>query len=197
MTIDADSPNIECDRYWFLTWTTYGTWLPGDPRGFVSDVMQDDGSKVRHNIPGTEYDADMPILTEHAQAKLKGEPVRLDIQQADVLFAQIEETAGYRKWRLFAVAIMANHCHLVVGVTGDPEPNTLLRDFKSYGSRALSQHSEKPVSGRWWTKSGSTRKLPDDAAVLSAVQYTVDQDYPLLIWVTDVPELNLRKGRIV
>jgi hypothetical protein len=23
------------DRYWFLTWTTYGTWLPGDVRGSV------------------------------------------------------------------------------------------------------------------------------------------------------------------
>ena len=26
------------DRYWLLTWTTYGTWLPGDARGFVSNV---------------------------------------------------------------------------------------------------------------------------------------------------------------
>jgi hypothetical protein len=25
-------------RYWFLIWTTYGTWLPGDDRGFVSPV---------------------------------------------------------------------------------------------------------------------------------------------------------------
>ena len=21
-------------KYWLVTWTTYGTWLPGDPRGF-------------------------------------------------------------------------------------------------------------------------------------------------------------------
>jgi hypothetical protein len=26
------------DRYWLLTRTTYGTWLPGDVRGFVSRV---------------------------------------------------------------------------------------------------------------------------------------------------------------
>src|SRR5947209_816005 len=30
------------DRYWFLTWTTYGTWLPGDARGFVGRVWSAD-----------------------------------------------------------------------------------------------------------------------------------------------------------
>lgn len=28
-------PNLRC---WLLTWTTYGTWLPGEDRGFVSPV---------------------------------------------------------------------------------------------------------------------------------------------------------------
>ena len=46
------------DRYWLLTWTTYGTWLPGDQRGFVSNVPNGSGPEVRHNIPGTPYDAD-------------------------------------------------------------------------------------------------------------------------------------------
>jgi hypothetical protein len=31
------------DRFWLLTWTTYGTWLPGDERGFVSEVRDDSG----------------------------------------------------------------------------------------------------------------------------------------------------------
>jgi hypothetical protein len=22
------------DKYWLVTWVTYGSWLPGDPRGF-------------------------------------------------------------------------------------------------------------------------------------------------------------------
>ncbi len=29
---------LTMDRYWFLTWTTYGPWLPGDRRGFVGPV---------------------------------------------------------------------------------------------------------------------------------------------------------------
>jgi hypothetical protein len=26
------------DRYWLITWTCYGTWLPGARQGFVSHV---------------------------------------------------------------------------------------------------------------------------------------------------------------
>jgi hypothetical protein len=41
------------DRYWFLTSTTYGNWLPGDPRGFVSGVIDEREGKVIHNQPMT------------------------------------------------------------------------------------------------------------------------------------------------
>lgn len=48
------------DRYWLLTSTTYGTWLPGDERGFVSPVPELAGPSKRHNQPGTEYDENVP-----------------------------------------------------------------------------------------------------------------------------------------
>jgi len=31
---------MEADS-WLLTWTTYGTWLPGDERGFVGNVVEE------------------------------------------------------------------------------------------------------------------------------------------------------------
>ncbi len=197
MQLSKLEPRIQCDRYWLLTWTMYGNWLPGDKRGFVSNVRDDDGPEVRHNIPGTEFDADMPDLEEHARSRLIGDPVRIDGQQAEALFAQFEETVAYRGWRLLAVAIMANHCHVVIGVPEDPEPKVLLQSLKSYGSRALNCKWAYPESGTWWTESGSKRKLPDDTAVLAAIQYVVDQEFPLLIWTTEVPELNFKGGRIV
>ncbi len=48
------------DRYWLLTWTCYGHWLPGDSRGFVGNVLNDLGERVVHNLPGTPYAADVP-----------------------------------------------------------------------------------------------------------------------------------------
>ena len=171
------------DRYWLLTSTTYGNWLPGDPRGFVSAVHEGQGTKVLHNQPMTEYDRDIPGLREFAQCQLKGAPITLNSQQANVIFPQLHETATHRKWELRAVGIMAKHMHIVVGVLGDPDPGKVLGDFKSYASRALNKKWGTLESGTWWTEKGSKRKLRDDAAVLAAIEYVRNQANPLLIWI--------------
>jgi hypothetical protein len=146
------------DRYWLLTSTTYGAWLPGDRRGFVSNVREGPGPEVRHNIPGTPVDEDMPGLEEHARSKLKGPPIFFALEHAEALLEQFQETAKYRGWTLLAVAIMSNHFHIVVAVSGDPDPGTLLGDFKSYGSRKLNRRWGKPPSETWWTGGGVEAK---------------------------------------
>jgi REP element-mobilizing transposase RayT len=109
--------------------------------------------------------------------------VRLTRPQAAAVCDQFLETALFRGWDLRAVAVMANHVHLVVGVPGDPEPDSLLRDFKSYASRRLNcQFGRQP---RWWTQSGSTRILPNQEATESAVEYVKAQEYPLVVWVAE------------
>jgi len=173
---------MNCDRFWLLTWTTYGTWLPGDRRGFVSNVADDDGSGVRFNQPSTPYTRDVRPLREFAIAQ-SGEPVLLTAEQAATALEQFRDTAAYRGWTLFAAAVMRNHIHLVVGVLGDPEPETLLRDFKSYASRKLNETFGR--RDRWWTESGSRRKLPDWNAVVAASRYVENQDYPLAVWVCE------------
>jgi REP element-mobilizing transposase RayT len=185
------------DRYWLLTSSTYGSRLPGDERGFVCPLRDESGQRIIHNIPGTPYDADLPALKQYAEQLLKCDPIRFTLVQAEALWSQFLETAGYRGWQLLAVGIMANHIHLVVGVPGDPDPKKILGDFKSYGSRALNRHWGKPVSGTWWAEKGSKRKLPDQNAVLAAVKYVIDQEYPLVIWTAPIPELALVGGRVV
>jgi REP element-mobilizing transposase RayT len=173
------------DRYWLLTWTTYGTWLPGDERGFVSNVRAASGAGVRHNLPGAPCDAGIPELRQYMEARLKCPPIYLHADQAAALLDQFQETARYRSWLLTAAAIMRNHVHLVVGVPGDPDPSDLLGDLKSYGSRALNRRWGKPASGTWWTEAGSKRKLPNEAAVLGAIQYVRGQANPLVVSVME------------
>ncbi len=175
------------DRYWLLTWTTYATWLVGDARGFVSEIRDRNGSKVLHNVPGEPYDADLPELLQYVRDHLKGDPVYLTAAQAEVLIEQFRETAQHRRWELLAAAVMANHAHLVVGVLGDPAPAKLLIDFKAYATRALKKKWPLPQSGRFWTQSGSKRKLRDDAAVKAAVEYVRNQEYPLAIYTAYPP----------
>src|SRR5437899_10278967 len=110
------------DRYWLLTITWYGNRLPGDARGFVGRVWDhrsddpDEITRITHNLPGTPCDEDMPGLEEASRTMMKGPPVWLTIEQADVLLGQIQETAGFRGWAVYAVAILVDHFHIVVGV---------------------------------------------------------------------------------
>src|SRR5262245_29653151 len=141
------------DRYWLLTWTTYGTWLPGDRRGFVSPVRDESGQQVLHNTPDEPCDADPPLLQAYAGSIMTADAVRLNLLQAGAIAEQVRETAHHRGWRLLALAVMNNHVHVVVGVLGDPDPEKLLGDFKAWATRRLNAGWGRRE--RWWTQSGS------------------------------------------
>jgi REP element-mobilizing transposase RayT len=177
-----------------MTWVPYGTWLPGDERGFVSTVRDGDGPRIRHNIPGTPVDTALRGLRQAARAQMRGEPIYLKLEQAEALLAQFQETATHRSWLLLAVAVMANHIHVVVGVPGDPPPEDILGDFKSYGSRKLNRRWGKPKSETWWAESGSKRKLPNEDAVVAAIVYVRDQEHPLVVWLSPEALAMLGEG---
>jgi REP element-mobilizing transposase RayT len=107
----------------------------------------------------------------------------LNLQHAESLLGQFQETAAHRDWLLRAVSIMANHFHLVIQVPGDPDPRRVLADLKAYGTRALNRVFEAPLSETWWTTRGSKRKLANERAVTCAINYVLyKQSNPLVVW---------------
>ena len=174
------------DRVWFLTWTTYGTWLPGDDRGFVSPTFASPKPGARRNQLGTAFDRGGDDLQTQARTNLKGKPIWLSPEQATVIRHQIDETAMYRGWTILAGAIMSNHVHLVIGVSGDPDPMAMMRDFKSYASRRLNQTFARPDSGTWWTEQGSKRRVRDRSHVDAVMDYVKHQLRPLIVWNNEV-----------
>jgi REP element-mobilizing transposase RayT len=170
------------DRYWLLTWTCYGHWLPGDERGFVGNIRDLAGAQIVHNIPGTPYDADIKPLEAWVRQHMTGSPVTLEQAEAEALIAQYEETTRIRCWSLEAASVMHNHTHIVVGVPGDPDPQSILETLKSWATRAMKRLRPLPQSGTFWTAKGSKRKLADEAAVRAAVIYVVKkQPNPLAL----------------
>jgi REP element-mobilizing transposase RayT len=176
-------------RHWLLSNTTYGTWLPGSPRGSVTSVRDQrpgdslDDIRLEHDLPGEPWEPELPGLARHARELLKGPPIQLHVEQAAALLNQFQETATYRGRPLHAVAIMHNHFHLVVEVPDDPDPQRLLADFKAYGSRRLNRIFGPRPSETWWTTNGSKRILKDAAAIQSAIHYVLfKQPGPLVVW---------------
>jgi REP element-mobilizing transposase RayT len=183
-------------RFWLLTNTTYGAWLPGDTRGSVTSVRDlrpgDPITSVRieHDRPGEAWEKSLPGIHRSAQKLMKGPPIYLNVMQAEALLQQFQETAQYRKWVLHAVSIMANHFHIVVEVPDDPDPGKVLADFKAYGTRKLNRDFGEPLSETWWTSRGSKRKLPDLRAVESAVRYVLyKQEFALVVWSKELGRL--------
>jgi len=177
------------DRYWFFTWRTYGTWLPGD-HGFVGYYRALTGDKVSDNEVDGDFAEPIPALAAYAARLLKSEPVSLTLEHARILLPQFHETAQVRGWQIDAVAILTTHVHIVFGVPGDPDPSKMLGDWKSYGSRSLNRSLGKRP-GEWWADNGSKRPLKTDFRRWAANRYVRDQENPLLVWLSNEAQLLL------
>ena len=171
-------------RYWFMTSTFYGNWLPGDPRGSVSTRHSIDGDEILNNVFGDAFDRPMPRMEEFSQKLMKGPPVRLNLEQSRLVMHQFCETSSFRGWHLTAAAIMHNHMHWIVAAPEADLPADIFRDYKAYASRKLTHHYGRPPSGTWWTEGGSKRLLVNEAAIAEVTEYVAAQRNPLVIWVS-------------
>ena len=97
---------------YFITFTTYGTWLHGRNPGSV-----DRG----HNVPGTAFvPADADLESARRQA-MRQDPYLLDEPQRAVVLRTIREVTAHRGWKLWAAHVRSNHVHVVVTADCRPE----------------------------------------------------------------------------
>ena len=73
----------------FITWTTYGTWLPGDERGWIE-------YRRGWQLPD-------PVTKLEAKARMTEDACILDPQERAVVEATIAEHCAKRGWELHAV----------------------------------------------------------------------------------------------
>src|SRR5262245_51221982 len=106
-----------------ITWTCYGTWLPGDARGYVSNTLLPQGGfQHKENRPGTTCTRDDPYTRDRARARMKQEPVYLSTVEAFIAAETIAQAALKRGWRIVRGAFMANHVHVLLQGCPDDGP---------------------------------------------------------------------------
>ena len=149
-----------------ITWTTYGTWLSGDTRGWVKSGVG--------GIQGPD-----PVLEQHARGEMVEPAVILSAEQREIVDATIRRHCDIRGWELHAVNVRTNHVHLVV--TGNRGADEMMNELKAWCSRKLSDHAglTKAVAGKagrrhWFTEHGSTKPIFDDAYLQNAIQYVLE-----------------------
>ncbi|MGL6076709.1 MAG: transposase [Fimbriiglobus sp.] len=149
---------------YFITFSTYGSWLHGRATGSVD---------LKNNAPGTQFLQANPALERQSRAKMRQEPYLLDPRRRQVVLKTILEVAAHRKWHLWAVHVRSNHVHVVV--TADCKPEKVMIDLKAWASRRLrEQFDESPDRDRW-TEHGSTQWLNDEEDFQTVVKYVLDE----------------------
>jgi REP element-mobilizing transposase RayT len=142
---------------YFITCVTYGTWLPGDDRGWVEYHR---GWKLPD-----------PARHLEAEAKMNEDACILNLPQRTAVNLQVRETCDYRGWTLHAVNCRSNHMHIVVTA-----PNTSSRkvriDLKAWATRRLKKFD--PSRDNWWAERGSIRWLFDAEGLEATIFYTLD-----------------------
>lgn len=125
-----------------VTTTTYGTWLPGELRGYVENGII---------LPGN------PKLFEHASGLMKAEPVFLNDDEQVTLFDAIKRAADEFQYTLLAVSIESWHAHWLID-HGFDKVETMVGRLKTRMRQALGR-------GRIWTNGYDARYCFDRGAV--------------------------------
>lgn len=144
-----------------LTWTTYGTWLPGDERGWI---LRGKGVQTQNHI------------VEDSARREMTEPVcTLDAEQRQLVHQTIVDHCSHRAWHLFVTNVRTNHVHVVVKSDRDPED---VRDqLKAWCTRKLKDLQRirgEPQRIKWWTERGSQRYIGDEESLEAAILYVRD-----------------------
>ncbi len=174
--LDGSTAFLEPDpdsAAWLLTWTTYGSWLPGDTRGFVSRRPGEDAAHVIRNIPGTLYDADQKDVEDAARERMQGTPVTLERAHALTALGAFVEAARNHNIRFLALSIMPDHVHLLC--QGAQSGSELMQLFKGVSARHLGQAHQLAGAPRWWTKASSKRYIRKGEDLQPAVAYVRQQ----------------------
>lgn len=142
----------------FITWTTYGAWLPGDNRGW------------RKWNSGQQQPR--PLLEEWCRDQMKEEPAILGDAQRVKVEEVCRQHSEIRGWRLHAISVRSNHVHIVV--TADAAPAKVRDQFKANATRVLRQEPDSITNEKIWTRGGDIQFIDGEDALERVIVYVTE-----------------------
>jgi REP element-mobilizing transposase RayT len=139
----------------FITWPTYGTWLPGDARGWT---------EWHHGwqLPNKN-------LEDDCRTSMTEEQCLLTNLEREIVVQQIFETCKQRGWHHYVSDCRSNHVHVVLNAA-NTKPDKIRADIKAWCTRRLRERS-RPERVNWWAERGSIRYVWDEDSLSNVVLY--------------------------
>jgi len=136
----------------FITWTTYGTWLQGDERGYVKNTKT--------------YTGNTALRQANIEARSR-DPVWLSAEQRRVIDKAIRKEASSRNHRIYAMTVERDHVHLIIkympGSIG-----TIVAYYKTAGRIVLKTVG---YTGKLWTTGYDKRFCFDQQTLQKRIAY--------------------------
>ena len=140
---------------YMITWTTYGTWLQGDKRGYVKDgkILQKNDALLQANLKS-----------------LKNPATRFDTEQRALVRRAILEKAQEIRQQICAIAVCSSHVHIVAERTNE----SIEKVVSYYKNAARIALRGRGFIGRVWTKGFDKRFRFDRQELQSKITYVKD-----------------------
>jgi len=137
---------------YMVTWTTYGTWLQGEDKGYVKNgkVLGESRNLRKSNIE-----------------RLSQKAVRLGAREKRVVREAILEKARQVGQRILAIAVHSNHVHIVL----DYDERGVERLVSRYKNAAYFALRKNGFVGRLWTRGYDKRYCFEEKALQDRIDY--------------------------
>jgi len=135
-----------------ITWTTYGTWLQGDKRGYVKNGII---------LPANDK------LKSANQKQQKFQTVKLNPSQKHIVRKAILQEAQKINQKILAIAVCSNHVHIVAKVSSESIEKIVHR-YKRLATFVLRKAG---LSGKVWSKGFDKRFCFTDKDIEQKVNY--------------------------
>lgn len=154
--------------WWHVMWHTYGTWLPGDPRGFRNrDHRIHSSGDYKHRPPSGEHAG----LHRYAREVSRPEIVLRSYATRQTIALSLHRLCIECDCFPIAIAVCRVHVHLLAEIPSEKNCfDRIVTKLKTKSSASIS--SELP--GRVWAR-GDKRVLKKDRdAQLGCFRYILD-----------------------
>jgi len=135
-----------------ITWTTYGSWLQGEKKGYVKH-----GVTYKENI----------ILKQDCERKMKGKPVQLRQNEKEIVRQTILESAKRFNQEILAVSVYSDHVHIVC--TYVDVPIHIIAGYYKNACRVALQ--KNGLAGRIWTAGYYKSFCFDEKSLQNRIKY--------------------------
>jgi REP element-mobilizing transposase RayT len=156
---------------YYITWTTYGNWMPGDRRGWRRKMTN---RNTRYQPPRDENGIyrPQPLLEAWCRDQMKSSEVSLSPSDRITIENSIREHCQIRGWKVLAVNPRTNHVHVVVVANAPPE--TVRDQLKANCTRALRQQPVPLIAEKTWATGGDIEFIDDENELECVITYVLD-----------------------